>query len=205
MNMIDTTEQKNQQPNTRESFSSRVLTDRQHEDFQDLTKIMIRRVQNGGSYKDVKKDLAYGYSRSENIKPERAEQIMDHYFKAQTGISMYEMYKHLDQNHANLTPEQKETAIAHIGRIEDRMMDSDKISFNRALSEQSASLADHLNITDHAAKSLIKDAFEAKQDNIKFYDWGKELNKNHYQPQIENEKQQRKQDQSQRQTFRRTR
>ncbi|MBG6166776.1 polyhydroxyalkanoate synthesis regulator phasin [Labrenzia sp. EL_195] len=188
----------------RESFSAKLLTDTQYEDFMDVTKIVERNINTEGRFKEKLQDLSYAMARTENMKAERAEVIVRDLFKARTGYSLNEMRKQLETNFEQLTSDQVNSAATHIDKIRVRVETGDKITFRRAVSHEAADLGSSLNITDAAARSLIKDSFETKNEQS-FYDWGKQLDEQFYKPQAEAARLENKANRDQKQSFTRRR
>lgn len=204
MTMSDETTQETHDDAGRESFAAKLLTDTQYKDFMDVTKILERNINTEGRFKEKLQDLSYAMARTENMKAERAEMIARDLFKARTGYSLNEMRKQLESNFEQLTPEQVNSAAPHIDKIRERVETGDKITFRRAVSHEAADLGSSLNITDAAARSLIKDSFEAKNEQT-FYDWGKQLDEQFYKPQAEAARLANKEFRDQKRSFTRSR
>jgi hypothetical protein len=81
-------------------------------------------------------------------------------------------------------------------RIGERVEHGDKIAFSRAYSAEAGAMATNLGITHTTARKIMAQEFEAAE-NMPLRDWGKELDAQYFQPQIEAEKAERAQGRSQ--------
>ncbi len=174
----------------RDSFSGRLLTDRQFDEAMAITGIMEREIAKSGAFKDKLGDYAFAFARSEKFDAVKAETMLRDLFKERTGQSMNDMHKAFAERAEKLTQEQRESAYQYAVEVGTLIEQGNKISFNRAFAHQAQFLAQELGITDAYAKSLMIDEFRAVE-NAELYDWGKELEEQFYRPQIEAEKAER--------------
>lgn len=175
----------------RESFSGVLLTDRQFDNAWDLTHGLERQIQGTGTFADWRNDHANAFARSEPLNPVKATAIINDLFKVRTGLSPNEMREALQANEDKLFDRKNNPAIAEKQQAYNAAVDAgarvqhgQRIKFHRAQAEQASKLADNLNITDVGAKKLMGEAFQ-EIDNRKLSEWGSELNKQYYEPQIE--------------------
>lgn len=178
----------------RASYAGRLLTDRQFNDFMSITGIVERRIQETGSFRECMKDYASAAARTERFDAAKADGIIRDLFKARTGITMNEMRTQLlEREEQLLSPENEkaqdileqayESAIQAGQAVEHGNM----LTFFRALNFEAVNLANSLEITHVGAKKLIETSFQ-KTENRPLREWGEELNRNYYRPQIEAQK-----------------
>ena len=184
---------------SRESFSGRLLSERQFEDTTAIVGIVKRRIQEIGKFKDCLNDFANALARTERFDIMKADSIIRDQFKIITGVTMNQMREALMENEKKLfdrenNPAEAERQKAYMAAnsIGKMVEEGNKITFNRAYAYEASQLATELNITDIGAKKFIAETFE-ETENTKLHEWGKELDEKYYRPQIESEKQQRKQ------------
>lgn len=181
----------------RESFSGRLLTDSQFDEAMSITGIVEREIRNTGLFKDKLSDYAFAFARTQKFDQAKAETIIRDLYKERTGITLNKTREDLLAREQALTPQQKSGAINYAMAVEPMMRDGQKVSFHRASAHQAAEMASALNITETGARRLMGEAFQAQRGED-FYKWGKEvLEEQYYRPQIEAEKQQRRQNRSQ--------
>lgn len=188
-NLYDPKEQ-NHIAEARESFSGRMLTNRQFEDAMAITGILEREIKATGKFKEKLSDYAVAMARTEKFDVMKSETIIRDLYKVRTGETMNQTREKLMEREANLTDEQKHGAYKHAKEVGQMIEDGNKISFHRAYAHVANDLAGELGITDAGAKTLMKEALKSVEDKD-LYDWGKEQEEKYYRPQIEAEKQQR--------------
>ena len=174
----------------RESHSGRLLTDRQFDEAMSITGIVEHEIKKSGSFKDKLGDYAHAFARSEKFDAMKAETILRDLFKERCGQSMNEMRKSLMEREQNLSADERRIGAANASEVGNLIKNGNKISFNRAYAHQAQNLGQYLGITDKGAKSLMKEEFKIGHGED-FYEWGKEIEKKHYRPQIEAERQAR--------------
>ena len=179
----------------RESFSGRLLTNRQFDEAIGLTQIIEREIQKSGSFKEKLGDYAYAFARSERFDAVKSESMLRDLFKERTGQTMNQMREGLVQAQEALSDEQRQNAYQYAVDVGTLMEQGVKVSFNRAVAEQSQKMATELGITDNAARSIMAEEFEAVERQS-LWEWGKQLDEEIYRPQIEAEKQERSQTRS---------
>lgn len=200
MNMMYNPDEMKRIGEARESFSGRLLSERQFEDAMAITGIIERRIKETGTFKDCLNDFSNAYARTERFDIMKADSTIRDLFKTRTGVTMNQMREALMENEQKLfdrenNPAEAERQKAYMAANEvGRMVkEGNKISFHRASAQEAAQLATELNITDVGAKKFINEVFE-DTENQKFREYGKELDEKYFRPQIEAEKQQRKQE-----------
>ena len=174
----------------RESFSGRLLSDRQFDEAMAITGIIEREIAKSGAFKDKLGDYSYSFARSERFDTAKSETILRDLFKERTGQTMNDMRKAFAERAEKLTEEQRQGAYQYAVDIGAIMESGNKLSFNRTFAHQAQSLGQELGVTDAYAKSLMIEEFRAVE-NAELFDWGKELDEQFYRPQIEAEKAER--------------
>ena len=194
----------------RESFSGRLLSERQFEDAMAITGIIERRIKETGTFKDCLGDFSNALARTERFDIMKADSTLRDLFKIRTGVTMNQMRESLMEREQKLfdrkndpetgeIPENQNAYMAatNIGRM---VEEGNKISFHRAFSHEAAGLANDLDITDVGARKLMSEAFEDSEGR-ELREWGKELDEKYFRPQIKAEQKQ----QSENKTYSRSR
>lgn len=174
----------------RESFSGRLLTNAQFDEAMIVTTILEREIAKSGSFKEKLGDYAYAMSRSEKMDVMKAETIIRDLFKARTGQTMNQMREELMEREKTMPRDARDKAYQYAADIGDMVRDGNKMSFFRAQAHQAEMLAREFRITDAGARGIMAEAFKAAEGR-ELADWGKELDDQHYRPQIEAEKAER--------------
>ncbi len=181
----------------RMSFSGRLLTDRQFNDFIAVTGIIERRIEETGSFVDPLNDYANALARTERFDAVKSGNTIRELFKLRTGLTMNAMREEFLEREAALfdrenNPAEQERQKAYRAGVEaGRMVETgDKITFYRALNHEAVQLAKQLSITHVGARKFIDESFE-EIEGRSLSEWGRELDEKYYRPQIESEKKQR--------------
>ena len=176
---------------TRESFSARLLTDPQFEEFASICGILHREIHRSGSFIEKLETYAFAVSRIEKgINAAKADTILRDIFKGLFGQSLDQLRKQLLKTQEELDEEQVSVGLDFAYATLQQIEDGDKMPFYRAYAEQAALMATELGITDVFAKKLMGEQFEAAEAR-KFYEEGKQFEDKFYRPQIEAEKRNR--------------
>jgi len=170
----------------RESFSGRLLTDRQFDDAMTITGVIEREIKHSGTFKDKLGDYAYAFARSEKFDAMKAESIIRDLFKERTGQTMNQMRENLTKQEEALSDYNRKQAYHEACAISDLMENGVKLSFHRAFAHQAQQYAEQIGVTDACAKRLMRDEF-ASVEAVELQAWGKELDEQFYRPQIEAE------------------
>jgi len=177
-------------PAARESFSGRILTNRQFDEALVVTHIIENEIHRSGAFKEKLGDYAYAMARNQKFDASKADSILRDIFKERTGQTMNELRTSLMENAEKLTDEQRQTGYQYASDIGPMMESGNKISFNRAAAHQAQEMAREFGITDNAARSIMAEEFEAVEGQS-LWEWGKELDEHLFKPQIEAEMQER--------------
>jgi hypothetical protein len=190
MNTTNTTNQPSRLASARESFSGRLLTDRQFEEAISITGIIESEIRESGSFKDKLGDYSYAFARSQSFDAVKSETIIRDLFKERTGQTMNQMRESLAEREDAVTDDHRAKAYSQACAIGDVMEQGVKVTFNRALAHQAQQLAVEIGVTDTCAKRLMREEFAAAEES-ELMDWGKELDETVYRPQIDAEKSER--------------
>ena len=196
MNTLFEPKEQNRVAEARESFSGRMLTNRQFEDAMAITGILEREIKTTGKFKEKLSDYSVAMARTEKFDVMKSETIIRDLYKVRTSETMNQTREKLMDREASLTEDQKYSAYKQAREVGQMIEDGNKISFHRAYTHVASDYAKELGITDAGAKILMKEALKSVEDKD-LYEWGKEIEKKYYTPQIEAEKQQRKPTRSQ--------
>ncbi len=176
---------------TRESFSARLLTDPQFEEFASICSILNREIHKSGSFIEKLETYAFAVSRTERgINAAKADTIIRDLFKGLFGQSMDQLRKALLKSEEELDDDQQAIGLDFANATLQQVQDGDKMPFYRAYAHQAALMATELSITDIFAKKLISEQFEVAETRP-FYEEGKQFEDKYYRPQIEAEKRKR--------------
>ena len=188
MNLTYDPQEKKRVELARESFSGRLLTDKQFDEGMMITNIIEQEILKSGLFKEKLQDFSFAYARTEKFDQMKAETIIRDLFKARTGQTMNQMRENLKASENALTPQQKMEAAVYVQAIEPMVRDGNKISFRRALAHQASKMASAFNITENGATRQMSECTKVSFDKDLF-EWGKEPDTQYYRPQIEAEKQ----------------
>lgn len=190
MNDHSNANKKDRIPAARESFSGRLLTDRQFDEAIAITTIIEQEIRQSGTFKDKLGDYSYAFARTEKFDTVKAETIIRDLFKERTGQSMNQMREDMAKREEAVTDTQRAEAYARACAIGELMADSPKMSFHRAFTHQARQLGEAMGVTDACARRLMREEFAAAEGS-EIQAWGKELDDTIYRPQIDAEKAQR--------------
>jgi hypothetical protein len=190
MNTTNTENQTERLVSARESFSGRLLTDRQYQEAIAITGIIESEIRESGSFKDKLGDYSYAFARSQSFDAVKSETIIRDLFKERTGQTMNQMREGLAAREEAVTDDHRAKAYSQACGIGDVMEQGVKVTFNRAFAQQAQQLASEIGVTDACAKRLMREEFAAAEES-ELADWGKELDETVYRPQIDAEKNER--------------
>jgi hypothetical protein len=180
----------------RQSFIGKSLTHAQFEESWALSGVMEREIRRSGSFKDKLGDYSHAFARSEKFDAMKAETIVRDIFKSRYQQTMNQMREGFKKREASLNGEQKINILSHAREIGTQIIEGTKVPFYQAFDSQAVALSGNLNITESGAKNLMKQAFK-ESDGQELYEWGKELEKQYYVPQLEAERTLRKAEKAQ--------
>lgn len=184
------TKQPDRLASVRESFSARLLTDRQFSEAIAITGIIETEIRETGSFKEKLGDYSYAFARSQTFDAVKSETIIRDLFKERTGQTMNQMREGLAEREDKITDDNRAQAYSRACAIGDLMETGVKVTFNRAYAHQAQQLGSEIGVTDACAKRLMREEF-ASAEGSELIDWGKELDETIYRPQIDAEKNER--------------
>ncbi|MEM1287246.1 MAG: hypothetical protein AAGH60_02730 [Pseudomonadota bacterium] len=129
-------------------------------------------------------------AKRHKMEAQRADSIIRDLYRERVGETMNQTRERLMKREAELTDDDQAMGYAYAVRIGERVEQGDKIAFSRAYAAEAGAMAGNLGITHVAARTIMAEEFEAAE-NLPLRDWGKELDAQHFQPQIEAEKEER--------------
>jgi len=181
-------EDNQQQTHIREHFSARLLRDDTFQDVMAITEIMEHEINRTGKFKEKLSEYSIALARGEKFDTMKAEGIIRDLFKERVGVSMNQMREQLVKHEETYTDADQQRTVRMPNEIKTLMEQHHKMTFQRAFSQKASELGIELGVTDHRAKTLIRNEFEQANDG-KFYDYGKSLDESIYRPQIDASKQ----------------
>jgi hypothetical protein len=184
------TKQPDRLASVRESFSARLLTDRQFSEAIAITGIIETEIRETGSFKEKLGDYSYAFARSQTFDAVKSETIIRDLFKERTGQTMNQMREGLAEQEDKITDDSRAKAYSRACAIGDVMESGVKVTFHRAYAQEAQQLGAELGVTDACAKRLMREEF-ASAEGSELVDWGKELDETVYRPQIEAKKSER--------------
>ena len=177
----------------RESFTGKTLTSSQFDEARLICGIIKRKIEKAGVFRETLTDYAQAYARSERLDTVRAETIIRDIFKELNGQSMNAMREALVAAEIEARGEATTEALYFARRVPDLIKQGQTMPFYLAFDAAGTQMAEHLRITEQAAKSLMKEVFEGAEGRD-LYEVGKEVEAAYHQPVREAERLQRKAD-----------
>jgi len=183
---------------TRNSYSARLLTDPQFEEFTSLCIMLNREIHRSGSFIEKLGIYSFAVSLTEKgISTSRADTIIRDLFKGLFGQMLDGLRQSLLKNEEALDEEAIAMGFPYAMEVlqmiegnEDEGHGVSSVPFHRAYSHQAALMATQLSITDAAVKKIISEQLE-KLEGRAFYEKGKQYEDKYFQPQIQAEKRHR--------------
>lgn len=170
-----------QTADARNSFTGKSLTDSQFDESWALAEIMHRAIRKTASFTEKLTDYSFAFARSERFDQVKAETIIRDQFKARYGETMNQMREGLLEREATLPKKAQAEALKHARLIEPMIRDGGTMPFYRAYDHVGGALAEKLNITETAAKTLMKSAYQ-ELEGRDLYETGKALEKTYHEP-----------------------
>ncbi|MDD9911201.1 MAG: hypothetical protein OXR62_16155 [Ahrensia sp.] len=174
----------------RDSFSGRLLTDAQFNDFVAVSGILESEIRQTGTFKEKLTDYSHALARTSNMDAMKAETTLRDIFRARTGQTMNQLREELIENEEKLPEEARDYAREMVKQTGEAIKHGDKMPFYRAYDHHAGEMAQEFNITNVGARRVMNEVFREERDS-ELRDWGKELEEKYYRPQIEAEKQER--------------
>ena len=184
------------EPSPRNSYIGRTLTESQWDIATDVARIINRQIQKTGSFREALTDYAHAFSRSEKFDAAKGEIIIRDVFAAQYGQTMNALRETLVNNEKNLPESAREQAIQSARQTLDSIAKGETEPFFKAYDRESNKLALALNITESGAKKIMVESYRAIEGR-ELYESGKELEKVHHKPKVDEARTERKNTRSQ--------
>ena len=183
---------------TRNTYSARLLTDPQFEEFVSICTILNREIHRSGSFIEKLGIYAFAVSLTEKgISTNRAETIIRDLFKGLFDQSLDQLRQSLLKAEEELDEESIAMGFPYALEVLKMIQGKDQngrdvppIPFHRAYAHQAALMATQLSISDIAAKKIISKQFEIFEERD-FYQECKEYEARFYQGKIQAEKRKR--------------
>ena len=153
------------------------LTYQQMTEAEAITRIIDCCIHATGSFRDKLTDMSHAFARTERFDASRAESILRDFFVERYGMTMNQRREAPRETEAALRPEDRATALMHALTVE-RKVAQDGEPFWRAYDRTATDLAEHFGITDMAAKTMMREAFQTDQ-GVELYDRCKDHEQKH--------------------------
>ena len=178
----------------RESFSGRGLTESQFRKAWALTTVIREEIARSGSFRETLTDFAHAFARGEKFDALRGEAILRDVYGGRYGQSMNKTREGLLANEEALPDIARTRALDCAEAIGELIQKAPTQPFYQAYDRAGATLAKELGVTQSAAKTLMKEAFESHHGRT-LYEVGKEAEEAYHRPVREAEIAARKADQ----------
>lgn len=167
----------------RESFTGRTLTDGQYKEAHAISQIINREIYKSGSFIEKLTDYSHAYARSERFDAARAETIIRDVYSTTFGQTMNQTREGLlaQEDAVKQLPETQAKALAAAEAIEGFIKEGQTRPFYKAYDQASLQLANDQQITQRAAKDLMKEAYRTAY-NMGLYDQGKTVEEAYHKP-----------------------
>lgn len=171
----------------RNSFTGKSLTDAQFDEGWQLAGVLERGIRKSGSFHEKLTDYAFAFARSERFDQMRAETIIRDLFKSRYGQTMNQMREDLMAREADVRGIAQDDALQHAQTIPVMIQDGETMPFYQAFDRAALNMAEQHNISEVAAKTMMKEAFE-RAESRDLYAVGKEAEQEFHQPKREAER-----------------
>ena len=165
----------------RNSFTGKSLTDAQFEEGWQLAAVLERGIRKSGSFHEKLTDYAFAFARSERFDQMRGETIIRDLFKARYEMTMNQMREDFIAREQDVRGMAQEDALQHAKTIPVMIQDGDTMPFYQAFDRAALNMAGQHNVTELAAKTMMKEAFE-RAESRDLYDVGKEAEQQFHLP-----------------------
>lgn len=148
--------------NARESFSGRLLTDRQFSDAIALTGILRRQVLETGAFLDKLGDFAFAFARSERFDAMKAETIIRDLFRERFGQTLNQLREERMTREAALTEDDRALALGYAIVTGEKVAQGHKLTFHRALTSQAKRFEALLTRIVDATNPMVIKSYETR-------------------------------------------
>jgi hypothetical protein len=165
----------------RDSFNGRGLTESQFREAWNIAGIVHSEIKTSGSFRDKLTDYAHAFARGERFDALRGEATLRDVYAGRYDQSMNQTREALIANEKALSTAAKNRALTAAENVAILIQEGPTRPFYQAYDASSVTLAQELNITQNAAKSLMKDAFQTTYGRD-LYEHGKEIEEAYHKP-----------------------
>ncbi|MEM8646933.1 MAG: hypothetical protein AAGF86_11375 [Pseudomonadota bacterium] len=158
----------------RESFSGRSLTSSQFNEAWAIAAILHEKIQATGSFRETLTDYAHAYARPERFDALRGETILRDIYQGRYGQSLNQTREGLIANEEALPDAARTRALTCAETIGELIQKAPTQPFYQAYDRAAVTLAGELQITQVAAKALMKESYQTAH-NRDLYEAGKEI------------------------------
>jgi len=164
----------------RQSETGRRMTDSQFEEAWQVTGIMRREIEKSASFISKLTDYAHAFARDERFDAARGEMVIRDLYAERYGETMNETREALLDREANVRDDSQDFALDQARSVLNSIQEKEDMPFWKALDRGAVRFAGEQGISETAARSVIKEAFE-NAEGQDFYKTGKSLEEKHYQ------------------------
>lgn len=165
----------------RTSFSGKTLTENQFRDVWAISSILSHEIQKTGSFRDKLTDYSHAFARSERFDALRGETILRDIYTARFGQSLNQTREGLLAAEEALPAHAKARALECAETIGQLIQKPPTQPFYKAYDRAAVQMAGEFGITQTAAKSLMKDAYQGMHGRD-LYEAGKEQEEAYHRP-----------------------
>jgi len=172
------------------SDAGKPLMEAQFSTVWNITEIVRRTIERQGRFKDVLRDYSRAFADSEKNDAVRAEFTVRDIYAVRYGEEMKDTLQRLKSNEEQVRKQGLEPALEAAHKVLSIIQDGETRPFYLAFDAAANDMAEHFTITEVAAKSLMKEAYE-QATGLDLYDTGKALEKQYHEPKREEARQAR--------------
>lgn len=165
----------------RESFSGRSLTEAQFNEAYAISAILREKIQATGSFREALTDYAHAFARPERFDALRGETILRDVYQGRYGQSLNQTREGLLAKEAALPETARTRALTCAETIPELIQKAPTQPFYRAYDRAALTLAAEFEITQAAAKTLMKECYQTAHGRD-LYAVGKEVEEAYHQP-----------------------
>ena len=178
----------------RDSFSGRGLTDAQFEEAWAISAVLHSEINQNGTFREKLTDYAHAFARAEKFDALRGETILRDLYAARYGETLNQTRVGLADRLSALPSHAPDRILAEAEGIKTAIQTAPTQPFYLAYDRAAGTLADSFGITRVDAKTLMKEAYEARHGQD-LYTVGKAVEAEHHRPQRDAQSAQRVRDQ----------
>lgn len=165
----------------RESPAAASLLESQFEEAWSISGILAGQIRKHGIFREKLSDYAYAFARTERFDMIKGEEIIRDVFKARYGQTMNQMRERLVSQANELDNAIDNAPLRHAHSVIEIIQTAPTKLFYRAYDQAAFALANEKDITETAAKEMMKEAFRSHEGR-ELYDAGKEAEARFHKP-----------------------